>query len=113
MVINIQDMDQVISNLQPVIDFIEDSLSTSSLPSCVTYLLLVCPCYQPHLLPRCEHCTPSTEFPFLPVPRCLSVGEFSWIEMAQPFLDNFKIRVLWRCEDLTCGHEYSCGVSSL
>ena len=106
-------MDQVISTIQPIVDFIEDTLSASSLPSSARCLLLVCPCYQPHLLSRCGHCVPSTIFPFLPVPRCLSVGEYSWLEMAQPFLDNFNVRVLWRCEDLACGQEYSCGVSSL
>ena len=106
-------MEQVISNIQPVLDHIEDSISNLSLSSSVDMLLLVCPCYHHQPQPRCSHYTPSSMFPFQSIPRCMSPGEFAWMEMAQPFLDRFRVRVLWRCEDLSCCREFSCGFSSL
>ena len=106
-------MDQVIANIQPVVDFIEDYLLDNPLSTGVDTLLLVCPCFTDVPPPRCGHCTPASAFPYVMVPRCLNVGEFSWMEMAQPFLDKYFVRLIWRCEDMQCQLEFSCGLSSL
>ena len=106
-------LEQIIANMQPVLDYIEDSLSGSTFPPGADTLLLVCPCYRYQPQPRCSHLAPSSVFPFQDIPRCMNPGEFSWLEMTQPFLDRFRIRVLWRCEILACNREFSCGFSSL
>ena len=106
-------MEQVISNIQPVVDFIEEYLLDNPLSTGVDTLLLVCPCFTLCPPPRCGHCSPASSFPYVTVPRCLNVGEFSWMEMAQPFLDKYFVHIIWRCEDMQCQKEYSCGFSSL
>ena len=111
--VQFSDMDQVIANIQPVVDFLEDYLLDNPLSTGVDTLLLVCPCFTDFPPPRCGHCTPASAFPYVMVPRCLNVGEFSWMEMAQPFVDKYFVRLIWRCEDLQCRKECSCGLSSL
>ena len=70
--------------------------------------LLQCPCYELHT-PRCQHLSSNHFHPFIPVSFCLKAGELTWFELKQPFHDEYGIKLLWRCEELSCQKEYCCG----
>ena len=97
---------------QPIIDAIEDYLKETNVYQRQEIYLLLCPCYQLDTPNRCYHLRSLHQYPYIPIPFCLRPGELDWFELAQPFLDEYAVNLLWRCEILSCRREFCCGLSS-
>ena len=96
---------------QPIIDAIEDYLTETDAYQRQELYLLICPCFQVNTPSRCSHLQSLMEYPYIPIPYCLRVGELDWFELTQPFWDQYSVNLLWRCEIQSCKREFCCGTS--